>query len=208
MPVTYETEEVGDKIAHLHYFTSSSDWYIIELDKGDADDEDSRIQHQAFGYAILNGDLEMSEYGYMSIEEIKQYAELDLHFAPKPMSQILSKKDSSYSSQEVVEPIVNAEISEWKEAIETLNMLIEMGGKKAEISEWNEAIETLNMLVEMEGTEEFAKGGSVKNEVYIEYLNKDKGFKKDRKEFKTYEDAVKWAQKNFENFNRDMINYI
>jgi hypothetical protein len=53
-----------------------------------------------------------------------------------------------------------------------------------------------------------AKGGSVGNEVYIEFLNKEKGFKKDRKEFKTYDLAVKWGRENFERFNPDMIRYI
>jgi hypothetical protein len=40
------------------------------------------------------------------------------------------------------------EISEWKEAIETLKMLIEDGGSKKDISEWTEAVETLNILIE------------------------------------------------------------
>jgi len=43
--------------------------------------------------------------------------------------------------------------------------------------------------------------------VYIDYLNKKKGFKQDRIKFKSYEDAVKWAKKNFEKFNPDMIKY-
>lgn len=46
--------------------------------------------------------------------------------------------------------------------------------------------------------------------VYIDYLNKNKGFKQDRKYFKgknAYDDAVKWAKKNFEKFNLDMINF-
>ena len=46
--------------------------------------------------------------------------------------------------------------------------------------------------------------------VYIEYLNKDKGFRPDRKTFKgknAYEDAVKWAEKNLGKFNPDMIKF-
>lgn len=52
-------------------------------------------------------------------------------------------------------------------------------------------------------------GGSAENEneVYIEFLNKEKNFTKDKKSFKTYEDAVKWARKNFDKFNPDMIRY-
>jgi len=44
-------------------------------------------------------------------------------------------------------------------------------------------------------------------ECYIEYLNKDKGFKKDVINFSSYEQAVKWAKENFEKFDPDMINY-
>ena len=43
--------------------------------------------------------------------------------------------------------------------------------------------------------------------VYIDYLNKQKGFKQDRIKFNSYEEAVKWAKKNFEKFNSDMIKY-
>ena len=43
--------------------------------------------------------------------------------------------------------------------------------------------------------------------VYIDYLNKAKGFKQDRIKFNSYEDAVKWARKNFDKFDPDMIKY-
>jgi hypothetical protein len=43
--------------------------------------------------------------------------------------------------------------------------------------------------------------------VYIDYLNKAKGFKQDRIKFNSYEDAVKWARKNFDKFSPDMIKY-
>jgi hypothetical protein len=45
------------------------------------------------------------------------------------------------------------------------------------------------------------------DKVYIDFLNKKKGFKQDRIKFNSYEDAVKWARKNFEKFNPDMIKY-
>lgn len=43
--------------------------------------------------------------------------------------------------------------------------------------------------------------------VYIDFLNKDKGFQQDRIYFDSYEDAVKWGRKNFERFDSDMIRY-
>jgi hypothetical protein len=55
----------------------------------------------------------------------------------------------------------------------------------------------------------FNGGGKTENEdaVYIEYLNKDKKFQKDRKDFESYDEAVAWARKNLEKFNPDMIRY-
>jgi len=79
MPKVYETEdtETNDKILYLHYFYAGSDWYIIEKDT-------STEQHQAFGYAILNGDTEMAEWGYISLEEFRssKKIELDFYFTP------------------------------------------------------------------------------------------------------------------------------
>lgn len=46
--------------------------------------------------------------------------------------------------------------------------------------------------------------------IYIEYLNKSKGFTKGTKEFKGQNaliDAIKWGKENFDNFNMDLIKY-
>ncbi len=63
VPKLYETEEVPlkDKLIHLHFFIGGCDWYIAEYDGGDL----------FWGYAILNSDFEMSEWGYVSFREIK-----------------------------------------------------------------------------------------------------------------------------------------
>jgi len=49
--------------------------------------------------------------------------------------------------------------------------------------------------------------GGKTEEVYIEFLNKEKGYKKDVKHFNSYEEAVEWAKKNFDKFDYDMIKY-
>ena len=56
--------------------------------------------------------------------------------------------------------------------------------------------------------ENFKKGGGVDEQVYIDYMNKEKGFKRDRIYFNSYAEAVEWGRKNFERFNTDMINYV
>ena len=52
----------------------------------------------------------------------------------------------------------------------------------------------------------YANGGKTE-EVYIEFLNKEKGYKEDVKHFNSYEEAVEWARKNFDKFDSDMIKY-
>ncbi|HPD61035.1 MAG TPA: DUF2958 domain-containing protein [Thermodesulfobacteriota bacterium] len=64
IPRLYETENIPlkDKLIHLHFFIGGCDWYIAEYDGEDL----------FWGYAILNNDDEMAEWGYISFEELKQ----------------------------------------------------------------------------------------------------------------------------------------
>ena len=63
IPRLYETEDLPaqDKLIHLHFFIGGCDWYIAEYDGEDL----------FFGYAILNNDHEMAEWGYVSLQELK-----------------------------------------------------------------------------------------------------------------------------------------
>lgn len=65
LPRLYETEGVplSDKPIHLHFFIGGCDWYVSEYDGEDL----------FFGYAILNNDMEMAEWGYISFVEMKRF---------------------------------------------------------------------------------------------------------------------------------------
>jgi len=74
IPRLYETENtpLKDKLIYLHFFVGGCDWYIAEYD-GD---------ELFWGFAVLNNDLEMAEWGYVSFTELKQlkinsWAEVD-----------------------------------------------------------------------------------------------------------------------------------
>jgi len=89
MPKTYTTEGIKeeDKIIYLHYFYADSDWYVAEKEiHGD--------EAMAFGYAILHGDTEMAEWGYVSINEIKETGkvELDFHWKPRPFKEVMEER--------------------------------------------------------------------------------------------------------------------
>lgn len=79
MPKTYQTTKIDtdEKIVYLHYFFGDSDWFIVEKDK-------EPEQYQAYGYAILNGDYQNAEWGYIDIEALKatNKVELDFFFEP------------------------------------------------------------------------------------------------------------------------------
>jgi len=63
MPGLYQTEHIPlkEKLIQMHFFMCGCDWYMIEFDGEDL----------FFGFAILNGDLEMAEWGYISFVELK-----------------------------------------------------------------------------------------------------------------------------------------
>ena len=63
IPRLYETEHIPlrDKLIHLHFFIGGCDWYVAEFDGEDL----------FWGFAILNGDLENAEWGYISFSELK-----------------------------------------------------------------------------------------------------------------------------------------
>jgi hypothetical protein len=60
---------------------------------------------------------------------------------------------------------------------------------------------------ELYGDDEANETLSESDRVYIDFLNKDKKFKQDRKYFKSWEDAAKWGRKEFDRFSPDMIKY-
>jgi hypothetical protein len=87
IPKLYETEDVPleAKQIHLHFFIGGCDWYIAEYDGDD----------QFFGFAILNNDLEMAEWGYVSLNELKGIrvggwleVDNDLHWQPCPAIEV------------------------------------------------------------------------------------------------------------------------
>jgi hypothetical protein len=87
IPVFYSTEEVPlkDKIIYMHFFIGGCDWYAAEYDPE---------SQTFFGFAILNDDLEMAEWGYFSLEELSglkvSFLEVDrdLYFTPKKAIEI------------------------------------------------------------------------------------------------------------------------
>ena len=86
MPVTHAQDGKGkNAIAYLHYFIGNCDWYVTEKDI-----EGGVLQ--AFGFHLLDGNLDKGRFRYINISELLLVgAELDLHFTPKTLNEILSE---------------------------------------------------------------------------------------------------------------------
>lgn len=87
LPGLYETESVPskEKIIYEHFFIGSCDWYAAEFGLED---------RLFFGYAILNSDFQMAEWGYVSLPELEAVningfeVDRDLFWKPKKASEI------------------------------------------------------------------------------------------------------------------------
>jgi hypothetical protein len=112
IPKLYETEDIKlqDKLIYLHFFIAGSDWYIAEFDGQDL----------CWGYAILNNDFDMAEWGYISFKELKEIningieidCELEEYFSVQKASDIEKickgnywkmpdKKPGQYSQEDI-----------------------------------------------------------------------------------------------------------
>lgn len=63
IPKLYDSDKIPlkEKLIYLHFFIGSCDWYAAEYDGKDL----------FWGFAILNNDYEMAEWGYFSFAELK-----------------------------------------------------------------------------------------------------------------------------------------
>ena len=87
IPALYTTEAISteDKVVYAHFRIFDSHWYIMEFDQVDS----------LFGYCILSGDLQNSEYGYVSMADLRQIkvlgqfeVEFDTYWEPKPAGEV------------------------------------------------------------------------------------------------------------------------
>lgn len=87
VPSIYDTEDIplSEKVIHLHYFVRDTHIYVAEYRP-----EEGLL----FGYTILNGDLQMAEWGYSSLDEMRELdvhglkVERDLSWKPKKFGEI------------------------------------------------------------------------------------------------------------------------
>ena len=87
IPELYSTEATKwqEKYIYEHFFIFDSDWFIAEYCPRD---------RLFFGYAILNGDLQNSEWGYAAFDELRAVKHLgveidrDLYWKVRKASEV------------------------------------------------------------------------------------------------------------------------
>ena len=80
-PAIGETDNMKEHPAIFHYFYGSTDIYICEYDRND----------YMFGYAILGGDLQNSEWGYFDLSDLRSIPQynIDYHFEEQSIEAVL-----------------------------------------------------------------------------------------------------------------------
>ena len=94
IPALYSQDGKGkDAIVHAHYFTGGTDIFITEYDEA---------QDKFFGYTILNGDYQMSEFGYQSATELRnsKMTELDFFWQKKTLQEALENTSDYFKPTE------------------------------------------------------------------------------------------------------------
>lgn len=87
LPAFYSTEKVPlkEKIIGMHFFIGGCDWYAAEYNPE---------EQLFFGFAILNNDYDMAEWGNFSLRELDELkvkfleVDRDLHFVPTKAENI------------------------------------------------------------------------------------------------------------------------
>jgi hypothetical protein len=82
---TSENKSWQDKLIYMHFFIGGCHWYVAEYDTKEG---------VFFGYAILNNDLENSEWGYVSLDELLDInihgieVDRDLYWTPRKALEV------------------------------------------------------------------------------------------------------------------------
>ena len=88
IPALYTNEETPtrDILIHMHFFLGGCDWYAAEYDAH---------ERVFFGYAILNNDSVNAEWGYTSLDELREVrtrqgheVDRDLHWSTRKAMEI------------------------------------------------------------------------------------------------------------------------
>jgi hypothetical protein len=191
----------------------SVDMLVAEFKKGIQTEMEHTTDREMAKEITLDHLFEDPQY-YTKLATVEEYVDdkgVEHVAAALPQTEEEPIKEGE-DSEETLEGLKEMAMGDLERIADYANMILERMGQGQNLDSWmysqiTLAVDQLNSVHDtMDGTD--GKKEEIKEEkVYIDYLNKQKGFKQDRIKFNSYEEAVKWARKNFEKFNPDMIKY-
>jgi hypothetical protein len=113
-PKLYESDKGAESTVYFHYFSPSSDWYVTEIEYFEETNE-----FDAYGYAVLNKDFEMAEFGYLPINEIinskpsVKAPNLDMYWNLKTVAQAVPE---NFETPTVTDDLISVELPVLSEA--------------------------------------------------------------------------------------------
>jgi len=113
-PKIKETDHMKEHPAIFHYFYESTDIYICEYDR----------KNDMFGFAILGGDLDNSEWGYFSLQELTAIDPLniDYYFAEQSIEAALYTAYPDYYKRPESLTFLRTLMNKLKKRIKRLNI--------------------------------------------------------------------------------------
>jgi hypothetical protein len=191
----------------------SVDMLVAEFKKGIQTEMEHTTDREMAKEITMDHLFEDPQY-YTNLATVEEYVDdkgVEHVAAALPQTEEEPIKEGE-DSEETLEGLKEMAMGDLERIADYANMILERMGQGQNLDSWmysqiTLAVDQLNSVHDtMDGTD--GKKEEIKEEkVYIDYLNKQKGFKQDRIKFNSYEEAVKWARKNFEKFNSDMIKY-
>jgi hypothetical protein len=121
-------------------------------------------------------------------------------------------EEDNKSPEEILRGLKEMAMGDLERIEDYAEMISDRMKEGQELSSWmysqiTLAVDQLNSVHDAMDGKDGVKESVNEEKVYIDYLNKAKGFKQDRIKFNSYDEAVKWARKNFDKFSPDMIKY-
>lgn len=194
----------------------SVDVLVAEFKKGIQTEMEHTTDREMAKEITLDHLFEDPQY-YTKLAKVEEYVDDKgvEHVAaalPQTEEEPIKEEDYTETPEETLEGLKEMAMGNLERIADYANMISDRMKEGQELDSWmysqlTIALENLNSVHDAMDGVDGIKESVNEEKVYIDYLNKQKGFKQDRIKFNSYEEAVKWARKNFEKFNPDMIKY-
>lgn len=191
----------------------SVDVLVAEFKKGIQTEMEHTTDREVAKEITLDHLFEDPQY-YTKLSSVEEYVDdkgVEHVAAALPQTEEEPIKEED-EPEETLKGLKEMAMGDLERIADYAKMILERMASGQELDSWmysqiTLAVDQLNSVHDTMDGNDGVKESVNEEKVYIDYLNKQKGFKQDRIKFNSYEEAVKWARKNFEKFNPDMIKY-